>query len=147
MLAKAEAKYVRISPRKVRLVLDLVKGKTVENANYILGNANKRAGGPVKKVINSAFANANFGKQEKLLAKDVYISKIKADVGPMLVRYRAATMGRATPIRHRTAHIYVELERVQTGEQEESVAQAGEAMGKSTGSKRIRKGRAKAGSR
>jgi len=118
MLAKAEAKYVRISPRKVRLVLDLVKGETVEKANHILDNVNKRAGGTVKKVINSAFANANFGKQEKLLAKDIYISNIKADGGPMLVRYRAATMGRATPVRHRTAHIYVELDRAQEAHQE-----------------------------
>ncbi len=118
MLAKAKAKYIRISPRKVRLVLDLIKGETVEKANHILDNGSKRAGGMVKKVINSAFANANFGKQKKLLAKNIYISKIKADGGPMLMRYRAATMGRATPVRHRTAHIYVELDMVQDAHQE-----------------------------
>lgn len=110
MQAKAEIKYIRVSPRKVRLVLDLVKGETVEKANFILGGVNKRAAVPVKKAINSAFANLNFNKQDKFVAKDVFISKIKADKGPVLMRYRAATMGRATPVRHKTAHIKVELE-------------------------------------
>ncbi len=112
MLAKAEAKYVRISTRKVRLVLDLVKGKTVEEAEMILDNLNKSASSPVKKAVASAMANANHNRQEKLLAKDVVISGIKADGGPIYHRYRAATMGRATPIRHRTTHICVELSEV-----------------------------------
>ncbi len=112
MLAKAEAKYVRISTRKVRLVIDLVKGKTVEEADFILDSVNKRACVPVKKVLGSAFANANYGRKDKLLSKEVYVSGILADGGPMLKRYRAATMGRATPIRHRTTHIRVELDSV-----------------------------------
>ncbi|MEA3489935.1 MAG: 50S ribosomal protein L22 [Candidatus Omnitrophota bacterium] len=112
MLAKAKAKYLRISARKARLVLDLVKGKTLEEANSILDSVNKRASVPIKKVLSSAFANVNQGKQEKLLSKDVFISVIRADGGPMLARFRAATMGRATPVRHRTAHIYVELDRI-----------------------------------
>ena len=112
MLAKAEAKYIRLSPRKARLVLDLIKGKTVEQANYILDNVNKRAQKPIKKVLNSAFANANQNRTDKVLSKDAYISIIRADSGPYLMRYRAATMGRATPIRHRTSHIHVELEQV-----------------------------------
>ena len=110
MLAKAEAKYIRMSPTKVRLVLDLVKGKTVEKANSILDNTNKRAARPIKKVVNSAFSNLNQGKKEKVLSKDVVISAAKADGGPFLQRYRAATMGRATPVRHRTSYIYVELD-------------------------------------
>ncbi|MGD2279158.1 MAG: 50S ribosomal protein L22 [Candidatus Omnitrophota bacterium] len=112
MLAKAEAKYIRLSPKKARLVVDLIKGKTVEQANYILDNVNKRAQRPIKKVLNSAFANANQNRSEKILSKDVYISIIRADSGPYLMRYRAATMGRATPVRHRTSHIHVELEQV-----------------------------------
>ena len=110
MLAKAEARYVRMSPTKVRLVVDLVKGKTVEEAQFILDNLNKRACTPIKKVVNSAFANANNDRQEKLLTKEVVISDIKSNGGPMYKRYRAATMGRATPIRHRTTHICVELD-------------------------------------
>ncbi|MBL7073000.1 MAG: 50S ribosomal protein L22 [Candidatus Omnitrophica bacterium] len=111
MLAKAEAKYVRISARKARLVSELVKGKTVEEAAFILKNVNKRAGGPIQKVISSAFSNANNAKQEKLLSKEVLITAIRINGGPMLKRYRAATMGRATSIRHRTAHIYIELDK------------------------------------
>lgn len=112
MIAKAEAKYVRMSPRKAGLVVALIKGKTVEEANFILDNANKGAVVSIKKVLSSAFANANFNRQEKFLSKDLFISKLLANGGPMLVRYRAATMGRATPIRHRTTHLHVELEAV-----------------------------------
>lgn len=114
MIAKAEGKYIRMSPTKVRLVLDLVKGKTVEEANYILDSMNKRAQRPIKKVLNSAFANLNQNKAEadKMLSKDVYVSDVRANSGPYLMRYRAATMGRATPIRHRMTHIYVELDKV-----------------------------------
>jgi large subunit ribosomal protein L22 len=114
MLAKAEAKYVRVSERKVRLVIDLIRGKTVEEAQFIMDNLNKRACVPVKKVLDSAFANVNHNRQDKFLSKDVFISGIRADGGPFLQRYRAATMGRATPIRHRTTHIYVELNKVDT---------------------------------
>lgn len=114
MISKAAVKYIRMSARKARLVIDLIRGKTVEDAGFILDNLNKGACGPIKKVVNSAFANANFNKQEKYLSKDLYIADIKADGGPMLKRYRAATMGRATPIRHRTAHINVELDEVTT---------------------------------
>ncbi len=112
MIAKAEAKYVRLSPRKASLVVDMVKGKTVEEAVFILENVNKRAARPIKKVLDSAFANANFNRQEKFLSKDLYISRLLANGGPMLMRYRAATMGRATPVRHRTTHLRVELESV-----------------------------------
>jgi len=110
MVSKAEAKYIRMSARKIRLVTDLIKGKSVEEAGFILDSVNKGAGVPVKKVLMSAFANANFNKQEKFLAKDLFVSRVTADGGPMLRRYRAMTMGRAGTIRHRTAHIRVELD-------------------------------------
>ncbi|HNX91689.1 MAG TPA: 50S ribosomal protein L22, partial [Candidatus Omnitrophota bacterium] len=61
--------------------------------------------------LDSAFANLNHSRQDKILAKDVIVSCAKADVGPMLMRFRAATMGRATAIRHRTAHIIIELDK------------------------------------
>ncbi|MBF0215390.1 MAG: 50S ribosomal protein L22 [Candidatus Omnitrophica bacterium] len=115
----AKAKWVRISWRKVGLVLALIKGKTVDKANAILEATNKRATVPVRKVIMSAFANINHDRQEKLLEKEVVVKTIKADDGPMLKRYRAATMGRATPIRHRTAHISVQLEAVEKIEKTE----------------------------
>ena len=111
MLAKAYAKYLRISPRKVGLVVDLIRGKNLEEAMAILDNVNKGARFPLKKTINSAFANLNSVRSDKLLSKDVVITTLRAEGGPMLHRYRAATMGRATPVKHRTSHIYVELDR------------------------------------
>ena len=133
MIAKAKGKYLRLSPTKARLVLDLVKGKTVEEANYILDNLNKRAKAPIKKVINSAFSNLNQNKTEteKIPSKDVYVSVVKADSGPYLMRYRAATMGRATPIRHRTSHIYVELEKKAAPKKEKKAAVKKTKKGKS----------------
>lgn len=111
MLAKAYVKYLRISPRKVGLVVDLIRGKDLEEAMAILDSVNKRARFPLKKTINSAFANLNSVRSDKLLSKDVVISTLRAEGGPMLHRYRAATMGRATPVKHRTTHIYVELDK------------------------------------
>ena len=112
MLAKAEAKHIRLSAKKARLVIGLVKGKTVEEAGSLLDHLNKGATEPLRKLLNSAFANANFNKQDKLLAKEMYVSQMTADDGPMFRRYRAATMGRASVIRHRTSHIYIELDKV-----------------------------------
>jgi large subunit ribosomal protein L22 len=112
MLAKAEGKHIRISWRKTKLVLDLIKSKTVEEARSILDTVNKGAAAPIAKVLDSAFANLNHGRQEKFLAKDVVVSRAWANNGPMFKRFRAATMGRATAIRHRTAHILVELDKI-----------------------------------
>ncbi|MFH1665610.1 MAG: 50S ribosomal protein L22 [Candidatus Omnitrophota bacterium] len=112
MLAKAKAKYLRVSARKTKLVIDLIRGKRVDEANFILDNINKKAGLVIKKVLTSAFANANNDRQDKLLEKELYISGVWADEGPMLKRFRAATMGRATSIKHRTAHISLELDKV-----------------------------------
>ncbi|MDP8258880.1 MAG: 50S ribosomal protein L22 [Candidatus Aadella gelida] len=111
MISKAEAKYLRMSARKTRLVVELIKGKSLDKANFILENTNKGACLPIKKVLKSAFANANNEKQEKFLEKDLRISAIRVDGGPMLKRYRAATMGRATSIKHRTLHLYIELDK------------------------------------
>ncbi len=112
MLAEATSKYIRISSRKAGLVAALLRGKNLEEAIFILDNANKNTCVPIKKAVLSAFANVNNNRQEKLLMKDVYISSLRIDGGPMLKRYRAATMGRATAIKHRTAHIHVELDQV-----------------------------------
>ncbi len=111
MLAKAYTKYLRVSSRKVGLVADLIRGKSLDQAMAILDNVNKGARFPLKKTISSAFANLNSARSDKLLSKDVVISTLRAERGPMLHRYRAATMGRATPIKHRTTHIYVELDK------------------------------------
>ena len=107
MVAKAEAKYIRISPTKVRPVIELVKGAKVLDALSRLELINKRGAYYLKKVAKSALANAkNKGYEEGKL----FISKIIANPGPALKRYRAASFGRATMIKKRTSHILVELD-------------------------------------
>ncbi len=109
---RAVAKYVRMSPRKVRLVVDQVRGKAVDDALALLKFMPKAAAKPVAKVIESAVANAeeNFG----LAREDLYISKIFADGGPIYKRYRAGARGRVKPILKRTSHITVILEEMET---------------------------------
>lgn len=107
MVARAEAKYIRISPRKVRLVITLIKKEKATGAMAKLVLINKRGAYYLSKVLKSALANAkNKGYQEDKL----FISKVVANPGPVLKRYRAASFGRATMIRKRTSHILVELE-------------------------------------
>ncbi len=107
MVAKAVAKYIRISPRKVRYVIDHLRGKSVLDAEKVLMGINKRAKYPVYKVLKSAVSNA---LNKNIPLEALYISKITADPGPVWKRWRAGTMGRAMPIRKRTVHISVELE-------------------------------------
>ena len=105
MKARAEAKYVRQSPYKVRLVLDLVRGMPVDDARATLDFTNRRAAPTIKKVLESAVANAehNFA----LDADELFISEAFADEGPTLKRWRPRARGRATRIRKRTSHITI----------------------------------------
>ena len=105
MEARAIAKGLRIPPRKARLIIDLVRGKTVTEAQAILKNVNKAASPIVLKLINSAAANAvnNHGmSQEKLYVKEIY-----ADEGVKMKRFQPASKGRAHSIIKRTSHINV----------------------------------------
>lgn len=105
---KATLKQHRQSPRKVRLVADLVKGKSVDEALRELQFTTKRAAEPVAKLIESAVANAqeNDGKQRE----DLRIKNITVDQGPTLKRFRPRARGRATSIKKRTSHISVVLD-------------------------------------
>jgi large subunit ribosomal protein L22 len=114
MLARAVEKYIRMSPRKVRYVIDPVRSKTVAQALNILSLANRRACGPVTKAIQSAFANAR-QKDATLTEDQVVIERIFADGGPSWKRFRAAAFGRAVQILKRTSHLTVELERSTNG--------------------------------
>jgi len=106
MVARAEAKYIRISPTKVRLVITLIKNEKVTGAMAKLLLINKKGAYYLNKVLKSALANAkNKGYQEDKL----FISKVVANPGPVLKRHRAASFGRATMIRKRMSHILVEL--------------------------------------
>src|SRR3989339_2188194 len=108
MQVKAKAKYIRISPRKVRLVVDLVRGKDIAQAIGQLSYSKKGAALPVKKLIESALANAtnNFELKEN----NLYIKEITANDGPTLKRWMPRAHGRATPLRKRSTHIAVTLE-------------------------------------
>jgi large subunit ribosomal protein L22 len=105
---KASAKYVRISPRKVRMVVDTVRGKSVSQALSILTLTRKKAAKPVQKVLRSAVANAteNDGISD---VDDLLIDQIMVDEGPTLKRFMPRARGRATPIHKRTSHIRVSL--------------------------------------
>ncbi|MGD8986482.1 MAG: 50S ribosomal protein L22 [Desulfobacteraceae bacterium] len=110
MEARAVAKYIRISPQKVRLIMDQIRGKNVEEALNMLSFAPQKGAFVLKKVIDSAVANA-----EQNLNMDVdklYIKQVFADEGPTLKRFRARAMGRATRIRKRTSHLTVILDEV-----------------------------------
>ncbi|AVX21802.1 MAG: 50S ribosomal protein L22 [Bacillota bacterium] len=105
MEAKAVAKYVRISPRKVRQVINVVRGKDVQEAFAILRFMPKAAAREVLKVLKSAVANAEHNYE--MDTQSLYISKIFVDQGPTLKRYNPRAMGRADLIRKRTSHITV----------------------------------------
>lgn len=113
MEAKAVAKFIRISPRKVRQVVDLIRGKDVQEALAILRFTPKRASTPVAKVINSAVANAEHNND--LDTDSLFVAKAFVDEGPTLKRWRARGMGRADVLRHRTSHITVVVEERKEG--------------------------------
>ena len=105
---RAKAKYVHMSPRKVKLVVDLVRGRHANEALTMLKFSTKAAARPVAKVIRSAVANAeeNYG----LSPEEMYIARIFADEGPTLKRGRFGARGRFKPILKRSSHITVVLE-------------------------------------
>lgn len=104
---KAVAKYVRIAPRKARLVADEVRGKSYPEAVSILQFTNKRAAKIVGDVVNSAAANAEHNDDAD--PDELFIREVRVDEGPTIKRYQARAMGRATMIRKRTSHITVKL--------------------------------------
>jgi len=104
---KAKAKYVRIAPRKARLVADEVRGKSLPEAVSLLRFTNKRAAKLIGDIVQSAAANAEHN--DDVDPEELFITEIRVDDGPTIKRYRARAMGRATMIRKRTSHISVEL--------------------------------------
>lgn len=110
--ATATLRHYRQSPQKVRLVADLVRGKRVDDAVETLRFTTKRAAKPVRKLIESAQANA----RDKQLSDDLVISTITVNEGVTLFRSRPAAMGGMRVIRKRTSHVYVVLEEQQNSE-------------------------------
>jgi large subunit ribosomal protein L22 len=107
MEARAIAKYLRVSPRKVRLNADLIRGKKVEEAINLLSHTPKAGAKLVSKVVQSALANA---RQDKSIDVDtLFVKTIYVNQGPTLKRFRPKPMGRAGRIRKRTCHVTVVL--------------------------------------
>lgn len=104
----AKAKYIRISPTKVRVVIDTVRGKDVNEALAMLQATPKAASSVVYKLIASAAANAEHNNN--LAKADLYVAEIYADGGPILKRIQAVSKGRANRINKRTSHITVILD-------------------------------------
>jgi large subunit ribosomal protein L22 len=105
MKAHAQAKFIRQSPNKVRRVLDLVRGLPVEEARHVLALTDRRAAGYVRKVLDSAVANAEHNLA--IDSDELFVTETYADEGPTLKRWRPRARGRATRINKRTSHITV----------------------------------------
>jgi large subunit ribosomal protein L22 len=120
---RAEHRYLRVSPQKARLVLDLIKGKPVEAARNTLLFTKKRVAAPVAKLLQSALDNANFLATEKGLDVEIdnlYVKRAVANDGPRMKRIRPAPQGRAYRYQRRIAHI--ELVLAERGKNGEAVA-------------------------
>jgi large subunit ribosomal protein L22 len=108
MEARAEARYIRISPQKARLVVDLIRGQQAGAAINILRSTNKRIAPTVEKVLRSAIANAE-NKSTDVDVDQLYVSEAYVNEGPRMKRIRPAPMGRAYRYQRRIAHIVVKV--------------------------------------
>jgi len=105
MEIRAAAKFIRISPRKLRLVMDQVRGRKVEDALNILSFAPQKGAHILKKLIDSAVANAE--QNAGIDVDSLYVKRLYADEGPTMKRWRPRAQGRATRIRKRTSHLTI----------------------------------------
>ena len=113
MKVRSELKYLRIATRKTRLVIDLIRGKKVEEAQTILKFTVKKGVNPILKLLNAAIADAKNNFQ--LDPANLFISKITVDGGPIQKRWRARSRGMAAPIQKRTSHITIVLDELKPG--------------------------------
>ena len=121
--ARAIQRSTRQSPYKMRLVIDEIRGKSVNDALAYLAFSKKHAAKQIEKTLRSAVANAEHSARENNTSVDVdalYVSRAVVNEGPKLKRFMPAAMGRATPVQKRTSHIEIEV-----AERESKVAKAG----------------------
>jgi len=118
VLAKAEARYVRVSPQKARLVMDMIRGQQAGEAINILNATNKRIAPAIEKVLRSAIANAENQSQDVDVDR-LFIAEAYVNDGPRMKRIRPAPMGRAYRYQRRMAHIVVKLGERPEEEEEE----------------------------
>jgi large subunit ribosomal protein L22 len=116
-VAKAEARYLHVSPQKARLVIDMIRGRQAGDAIHILSAVNKRIAPAVEKVLRSAIANAE-SKSEDIDVDRLFVNEAYVNEGPRQKRIRPAPMGRAYRYQRRTAHIVLKLgERAEEAEE------------------------------
>jgi len=113
MVSKAQWKYVRISPRKLRLVADKIRGMEVDKAFAVLPFIHKRGATILHKVLKSAVANALTREDIRVHQDELYISKLMVNEAPRLKRWRAISRGRSVMYYHRFSHIIMELDEIQ----------------------------------
>lgn len=107
VLVRATAKYVRVSPRKARLVADQIRGRHIDDARSLLRFSPRAVSVEIGKLVESAAANAE--ANHDLIGDEMVVHEIRVDEGPTLKRFRPRAQGRATPIHKRTCHISVAL--------------------------------------
>ena len=107
-LARAEARYMRVSPQKARLVVDMIRGRQAGDAISILGATNKRVAAAVEKVLRSAISNAG-NKSEDVDVDKLFVTEACVNEGPRQKRIRPAPQGRAFRYQRRTSHIIVKV--------------------------------------
>ena len=110
MKVSATLRYLRVAPRKVRLVADLIRGKRAQDGQNILNFTRKGAATPMLKLLNSALANAKNNFQLEPI--NLYIAKIEVNEGPKLKRWRARARGQAAAIQKKTSHISIILDEI-----------------------------------
>src|SRR5436309_9429767 len=139
---RAEARFMRVSPQKARLVLNLIKGRRVEEAMNTLTYTKKRVAATVEKVLRSALENANYLSTEKGVDVDVdnlFVKRAVANDGPRMKRIRPAPMGRAYHYVRRIAHIEIVLaERGKNGETVATVVGEEKATAKAPAKRRVK---------
>jgi large subunit ribosomal protein L22 len=107
MEARAELRYLRITPRKVRVVADLIRGKKVDQALAQLAYVEKRAALPVAKLLRSAVANADQASKGQIDVDRLYVRELQVGQGPSLRRFMPRAMGRAFKVMKKTSHISI----------------------------------------
>lgn len=110
MVSSARARYLRVGPRKLRDIADLIRGLSVARAEQQLSVTHRPSAAPmIKRLLKSAVSNANHEVEKTFSADELIVGQIFVDSGPMQRRFRPAPMGRALPIRKRSAHVTIQL--------------------------------------
>src|SRR3954468_9609999 len=126
---EAKHRFARIAPRKARVIMDLIRGRDVDDALSILRFSKQRASGMVEKVIRSAVANAN--EQDTAPSRNTfYVAKAWVDPGPVIKRFQPKDRGKAYPINKRTSHLVVTVDEREEGEKAPRKSTVGARPGK-----------------